>query len=160
MVLLKKRLSLFTALLLFWFALSGSYDLRQLISGIFAALFTIFLYEWLLSHAKIKPLKPMPRVHWFKLFRLMAVSIVSSAWHHIFRVISGNEDTIFVQIVLDYDHPYVTMIIANVITLTPGAVSVEVDKDILKILCYAPNSEVEHQQIYKLIDDLQSVFRR
>lgn len=156
----KKRALLFTALLLFWFALSGSMDLRQILMGLFSAGFTIVLYEWLLSHARIKPFKPMPPINWFKLLRIMVVSIVRSAWHHIFRVISGNEDIVFIQIELDYDHPYVTLIMANVITMTPGAVSVEVDKNLLKLLCYQPRTEHEHQAIYTLIDELQSVFRR
>lgn len=157
---LKKRLALFMALVLFWLALAGSLDLRQLISAVLAAGFTIILYEWLLRHARIKPLKPMPKVHWLKLFKIMVISIVRSAWHHIFRIISGDEEIIFVQVALETDHPYATLLIANVITLTPGAVSVEVDKDVLKMLCYAPKSKEEHQEIYQLIEDLQSVFRR
>lgn len=156
----KKRIKLFIALLLFWFALSGSIDARQIFSGIFASLFTIILYEWLLTHSKIKPLQPMPKVKWLKLCKIMIISILKSAWHHVFRIISGNEDIIFVQLELEIEHPYATMIIANIITLTPGAVSVEVDKKLLKILCYAPQTDAEHQEIYKLIDNLQSVFRR
>lgn len=155
----KKRFALFAALLVFWFALAGTYDLRQLISGMLAAGFTIVLYEWLLRHAHIKPMKPMPKVRWLKLFKIMIISIVKSAWHHIFRIISGDEEIIFVQMSLETDHPYANLLIANVITLTPGAVSVELDKDLLKILCYAPKTTEEHQEIYQLLEDLQSVFR-
>lgn len=159
-MIIKKRLILFMSLILFWIALSGDINLRQILTGILAAGLTIVLYEWLLSHAKIKPLPPLPPVKWLKLAGIVATALVQSAWHHIFRVLSGNEDIVFIQVSLDFDHPYVTATIANVITLTPGAVSVEVDGDVLKLLCYAPRSEAEHQNIYQLIDDLQSVFRR
>lgn len=157
---LGKRLWLFTLLFIFWLCLCGTIDLRQILSGIGAALFTIYVYEWLLKKAKIKPIPAMPKVQWFKLLRIGFISILKSAWHHIFRIISGNENIIFVQILLDTKHPYVNTLIANMITLTPGAVSVEIDGDILKILSYEPTSEKERQDLYTLVDDLQSAFRR
>lgn len=159
-ILLKKRMALFFTLTLLWFALAGKVDMRQTLTGSLSAIFSIILYEWLLSHARIKPLAPMPKIRWLKLLPLIVISIIKSAWHHIFRIISGNEDIIFIQIALDYEHPYVTMLIANIITLTPGAVSVEVDKNLLKILCYAPRNQEEHLEIYQFIEDLQSAFVR
>lgn len=156
----KKRIWLFALLFIFWLALCGQIDQRQIISGMGASLFTLFVYEWLLKKAKIKPIAPMTKVNWFKLLRIGFVSILQSAWHHVFRIISGDEDIIFVQILLDTKHPYVNTLIANMITLTPGAVSVEVDGDILKILSYQPKTDKERQALYTLVDDLQSAFRR
>ncbi len=156
----KKRIILFTALLLFWFALSGAIDQRQILLGSLAALASLLLYEWILSHSKIKPLPPMPSVRWLKLVQITIVAIITSTYDHIVRIFYGDDETVFLQILLDHNHPYVTTIIANVITLTPGAVSVEVDGNILKVLMFAPKNENERGKIYQLIDDLQSVFGR
>ena len=157
---LKKRIRLFIALLLFWFALSGSFDLRQLITGVLASLASLFLYEWVLHHTKIKPLKPSPPIHWPKLIKIALYALFTSTLDQIIRIFSGDDETLFIQILLEHDHPYVTTIIANVITLTPGAVSVEADGNLLKILMFAPKNETDHGKIYKLIDELQSVFGR
>lgn len=156
----KKRVTLFIALLLFWFALSGSIDLRQMILGTLSALASLFLYEWILHHAKIKPLKPMPPVKWLKLIQITLHVLFTSTVDQIFRIFSGDDETIFIQILLDHDHTYVTTIIANVITLTPGAVTVEADGNLLKILMFAPKSQGDHVKIYELVDELQSVFGR
>lgn len=157
---LPKRTLLFCLLFGFWLILCGAIDTRQVITGLFASAFTLFLYEWLLKNAKVKPMPLMPKVHWLKLLKIGFISILKSAWHHVFRIISGNEEIVFVQILLDTNHPYVNTLIANMITLTPGAVSVELDKNILKILSYAPKNEKEHQALYTLVDDLQSAFGR
>ncbi len=156
----KKRISLFIALLLFWFALSGTIDLRQIILGTLSALASLLLYEWVLNHAKIKPLKPMPPVRWLRLIKITLHALFTSSIDQILRIFSGNDETVFIQILLDHDHPYITTIIANVITLTPGAVSVEADGNLLKILMFAPKNEADHSKIYKLVDQLQSVFGR
>lgn len=156
----KKRMTLFIALLLFWFALSGTIDLRQIILGSLSALASLFLYEWVLSHAKVKPLKPMPPIKWPKLIKITLHALFTSTVDQIFRIFSGKDETIFIQILLDHDHTYVTTIIANVITLTPGAVTVEADGNLLKILMFAPKNHIDHAKIYELVDELQSVFGR
>lgn len=156
----RRRILLYIALLLLWFGLCGTMDLRQLVLGSLSALASIFLYEWILQHAKIKPLKPMPSVRWLKLLKITLYALFSSTIDQIFRIISGDDETLFIQILLDYDHPYVTTIIANVITLTPGAVSVETDGNLLKVLMFSPKTETDHGKIYKLVDELQSVFGR
>lgn len=157
---LNKRLMLFLALLLFWFCLSGALDLRQIILGFFSALASLLIYEWILRHAKVKPMKPMPSVRWFKLLKITVHALFTSTLDQIRRIISGDDETLFLQILLDEDHPYVTTIIANVITLTPGAVSVETDGQLLKILMFSPKNDADHNKIYKLVDELQSVFGR
>lgn len=157
---LQKRILLFLALLLFWFGLSGTIDARQVFLGVLSALTSLFLYEWILRHAKIKPMKPMPSVRWFKLLKITLHALCISTIDQIRRILSGDDDTMFVQILLDHDHPYVTTLIANVITLTPGAVSVETDGNLLKILMFSPKNEADHNKIYKLLDELQGVFGR
>lgn len=157
---LQKRTLLFLALLLFWFGLSGTIDARQVFLGILSALASLFLYEWVLRHAKIKPMKPMPPVRWIRLLKIALHALFISTIDQIGRIFSGDDDTVFIQILLDHDHPYVTTLIANVITLTPGAVSVEVDGSLLKILMFSPKTEADRNKIYTLIDELQSVFGR
>lgn len=155
-----KDIKLFIMLFTLWLILSGSLDLRQILSGLFASALTIWVHKWLLIHGKIKPVPPIRPIKWFRLLWLSVKVLGLSAWYHIFRIASGDEDVIFLEIALDTKHPYENAIIANIITLTPGAVTVDVDDQILKVLSYKPRNEKEHALFYKLLDELQSAFRR
>lgn len=155
-----KDLKLFIMLFVLWLILSGSLDLRQLLSGLVAALLTLWVHQWLLFHGKIKPVAPMRPIKWFRLLWLSIKVLALSAWYHIFRIASGDEDVILLEVELDTQHPYENAIIANIITLTPGAVTVDLDDQILKVLSYKPRNDKEHALFYKLLDELQNAFRR
>lgn len=158
-VITKRHTGLFLLLLSFWFILCGRIDIRQVITGTFTCLCTILLYEWILKHAGIKDFPPFPKVKWVRFFFRMILFIGESAWHHFSRIISGNEDITFIHVTLDVSHPISRILIANAITLAPGTVSVDMDKDILKVLCFQPKSEKEHEALYHMIDTLQSYFK-
>lgn len=155
-----KDIKLFIMLFMLWLVLSGSIDQRQITSGLFAAAFTIWIHKWLLNHGKIKPVPPMRPIKWFRLLWLSIKVLGLSAWYHMLRIASGDEDVIFLEVELDTQHPYENAIIANIITLTPGAVTVDLDGQILKVLSYKPRNEREHTLFYILLDELQNAFRR
>lgn len=155
-----KDIKLFILLFGLWLILSGSLDLRQLVSGLIASGVTLWVHKWLLLHGKIKPLPAIGPIKWPRLLWLSVKVLALSAWYHIFRIASGDEDVIFLEIQLDTKHPYENAIIANIITLTPGAVTVDLDDQILKVLSYKPRNDKEHALFYKLLDELQNAFRR
>lgn len=157
---MKQRLTLFLALSIFWLILAGSMDLRQIISSLLAATVTLFIYEWLLKHARIKSVAPLPKIKWHKVAVISIISVAKSAYAHMKRILYGDEEIVFIQVSLQTVHPYINAFIANIITLTPGAVSVELDGQLLKIMSYTPKTEREHQEIYALIDQLQDAFGR
>lgn len=156
----QKDIKLFIMLFILWLILAGSIDLRQIVSGLIASLLTLWVHKWLLRHGKIKPVPAMRPIKWLNLLWLSIKVLGLSAWYHIFRIASGDEDVIFLEIILDTTHPYENAIIANIITLTPGAVTVDLDDQVLKVLSYKPRNDKEHVLFYQLLDELQSAFRR
>ncbi len=157
---MKQKLMLFLSLVAFWLVLAGTIDLRQILSALVAALATLFLYEWILKRARIKPIPPLPKIRWHAVLKISIFSVLKSAYAHIKRILWGDEDIVFIQVALETKHPYVNAFIANIITLTPGAVSVELDGQLLKVMSYAPHTEKERQDFYHLVDELQDAFGR
>lgn len=155
----RRRLILFMMLMLFWFIQSGIIDWRQSITGVGASICTIMVYEWILRHAGVKEFPKLPKVKWGRFLGRLFLFIGESAWHHFKRIISGNEDVTFIHVTLDVTHPISRLMIANAITLAPGTVSVDLEKDVLKILCFSPKSDKEHESLYLMIDTLQGYFR-
>lgn len=153
------RMVLGISLFIFWLILGGSFDSRQIITGIMATIITLIIYDWLLLHTKIAPLPRFPKLNWVLFLITMVRFIFQSAWHHFGRILSGNEDISFIQVTLDVKHPYAQTLIANAVTLAPGTVSVDLEKDILKVLCFSPQNEKERDAIYKMIDSLQLLFK-
>lgn len=152
------RPGLFVALWLFWMILSGSADLRQFITGGICALLVTLVYEKILNSVQIKHRLYRSKVPWIPFMWLSLKIILYSAWCHIFRIISGKEDICFINISTEITDPLALSLISCAITLAPGTVAVEIEKGLLKILCFEPTSTKEREEIYHTVQKLEKIF--
>ena len=137
-----RSILLFMALFGFWLLLSGRFESRFLIvSGVLASALTGWICQRLdLIGAQYQPVKSLPRfllyLPWL-LFQITASSLVviGKAWSP--RV---NIAPRLVKVSTDLRHPLAVTLLANSITLTPGTVTIEVDKDILTIHALTPDT--------------------
>lgn len=149
----------FILLLTLWFALSGQMNLRQWLLGLFSAAAALLMSNWLLKQSKIKPLEPMKGVKWLSFLTLFLGAIFSGAHYYMKRLFDNNEQVIFLSFELRVKHPFARLLIANTMTLSPGTVSVDIEKDVLKLLCFEPRTSEERKQLTQRLDALQDAFK-
>ena len=76
-----------------------------------------------------------------KLFWLVMWDIVVANWQ-VARLVLGPIDRLhpdFIEVPLDTRHPFVATLVASIISLTPGTVSVDIDQDRWVVLVHALN---------------------
>lgn len=137
----KLNYKLFIFLYAFWMVLTLNLELINLIVGFIASIIvTIFsasvLYDE--SESKFKAPKLLTILKFF--FRLI-FEIYKSSFSHIIRIIKKDCNPIIVEVTLDLTDPYLIMIIANSITLTPGTITVNTDKNKLTVLAIKDQGE-------------------
>lgn len=152
------RILKFITLLLFWIVLSGDFASRTLITGAFASGFVIAVSEYALrrfesSHVLIRH---HFRILWF--FGIVLIEIFLAAYHHIQRVLAGEDRSVIFELELDIEDEFAIALIANAITLTPGTLTMQVHNQTLTILGFAETDEEVAEIIHVVLDRFQRPF--
>lgn len=155
----KKDRILFMGLMILWFCFYGEANMRMFLSGVIACAITILLYKWILNNSgarEIEWISPIKLVHFCG---ITLREIFKAAWQHFFRIISGNGETQLTKVELEVTDELAITLIANAITLTPGTLTLEIDKNNLLILGYTDGDQTA-EQLIEQVKRLQAPFRR
>jgi len=133
-------LKLFT-LMLFWLVLSGEYTIRTLVTGLFSAVFVLGISELVLRRYESKHVIIRYHYHILWFFGIVLLEIFLAAYHHIQRVLAGEDRSVIFELELDVQDEFVIALIANAITLTPGTLTMQVHDQTLTILGFADTDE-------------------
>lgn len=130
----KINYKLFILLYAFWMILTLNFELINLIVGFITSIIvTIFSASILLDETESKFKTPKFLIL-LKYFLRLIFEIYKSSFSHIVRIINKDCNPIIVKVTLDLKDPYLIMLIANSITLTPGTITVDTDKNKLTVL--------------------------
>lgn len=158
MNLIRREVRLFVMLLAFWIILAGEADNRQIISGIMSSVLAIGIYNWILYNSGAN------RVNWISLRTvlrfgaIMMTEIIMSAMSHLRRIVKGRGSTAVCRLQLAVEEELTVTLIANAITLTPGTVTLEVDRRILTVLFYGDIPNQCPLDLLMMVERLQKPF--
>ena len=131
----------FTTLLLFWLVLSGEYTIRTLVTGSISAVFILGLSSLVLKRYESKHVIIRYHYHILWFFGIVLIEIFLAAYHHIQRVLAGEDRSVIFELDLDVQDEFVVALIANAITLTPGTLTMQVHDQTLTILAFADTDQ-------------------
>ncbi|WP_430885760.1 Na+/H+ antiporter subunit E [Fusibacter sp. JL216-2] len=148
----------YIVLLLFWLVLSGTFDARVLITGLFAAAVVLLASEYSLK--KFESSHVFIRYHyhilWF--FGIVLIEIFLAAYQHIQRVLAGEDRSVIFELDLSVEDEFAIALIANAITLTPGTLTMQVHDQTLTILGFADSIEEVDEIKRVVIEKYQKPF--
>lgn len=159
MVTLWRERRLFIMLMIFWIVLAGEITTRQLVTGMLGSALSIWMYAWILSNTGAD------RVRWISTrlmlrFGFILISeIFKSAGQHLLRIVKGHSATAVSRLQLEVKEELVITLIANAITLTPGTVTLEVDKQRISVLHYGLYPNQCPLDLITMVDRLQKPFQ-
>jgi len=125
---------LFLILTVFWFLLTLNFSPLNLIMGTIISIVVTRASYGILYDNKGFIFKPLVILTLIKYFFNLLIEIYKSSFTYIVRIIKKDCDPFIVEIELDVTDPLIITIIANSITLTPGTITVDTDKNKLTVL--------------------------
>lgn len=126
----KRQIVLFIALLLFWLLLSSDYDAQHLITGVVLALLLTWFWRDLSHMLPSKSItKHLPSLILFGLTLLWEIILANIAVAK--SVLAGQENlnSGFVTFRPELETSWGRVLLANVITITPGTLTIDVNPD-------------------------------
>lgn len=118
------------ALFVLWIAMMGEVSIVNILSG----LLVVALVNWLFVHDHPRyVLRPMGAV---RLTLSVLKSLVTSSWQVVLAVLLPNDQrtvTSVQQVQLQHGSAFIGAIVANAITLTPGTMSLDLNKEDLTL---------------------------
>ncbi|MTI48475.1 Na+/H+ antiporter subunit E [Sporosalibacterium faouarense] len=134
MKLIKENYKLFVLLYFFWIVLTLDFQLTNLIIGLGISSIVSAMTKWILyDKSKFKIDTPM-LLNVIKFFFRLMIEIYKSSFSYIVRIIKKDCEPIFIEINLNTKNPLIITMISNAITLTPGTLTVDTDKNKLMVL--------------------------
>ena len=141
------RIKFFIVMLLFWFLLNFNFQVETIIFGfVFSSLVAIAAFNVLYDENGFL-------YHSIKLHRLLVYIVVlffeifKASLVYVLNLLKSTHKPVVFDLVLDVDDPVQVGIIANSITLTPGTISIDINKNTIKVMMLAkpgtPQEELE-----------------
>lgn len=122
----------FIILMICWLLFSMKMDTASLLVGA-AASITVIYVSWEFVSEKNTVDIPRPRIL-FKYVFILVAHIYRDSFVHIGRIITNKSMPNIIELEVPTNDPVILTMIANYITLTPGTITVDVEKNILYIL--------------------------
>jgi len=122
-------------LMLLWIMFSFSLDFFSLLlGGTISCVIAFLTYDLFLEEHEVYRKNLFPRLELFLLFLLtLLVKIYLASFDTAGRVISGKIDPKIIRIRTRLESDLAQTVLANAITLTPGTLTIDIDKDYLYI---------------------------
>lgn len=159
MIINRQQIRLFLMLFIFWLALCGEISVTLIGLGLFASACSVYLSEKLMKTSGIIPFPPLPRINWFHYLGLLIQFMAKNTYLHIKRLGEIDEDISYLTYKLSVKHPVSRLLIANAITLSPGMMSVTIEKDLLQVICYASSTRTNDKLILSYLNKLETLFK-
>jgi multicomponent K+:H+ antiporter subunit E len=87
-----------------------------------------------------------------RLIAVVLTDIVAANWQ-VARLVLGPIEALrpaFVSVPLDIDDPFVATILGSIVSLTPGSVAVEIDRDARELLVHALDVDDPHELVVRI----------
>lgn len=159
MIINRQKIRLFLMLFIFWLALCGEISVTLIGLGLFASACSVYLSDKLMKTSGINPFPPLPRINWFHYLGLLIQFMVRNTYLHIKRLGPINEDVSYLSYELTVKHPVSRLLIANAITLSPGMMSVTIEKNLLQVICYTSDTRPDNKLLLSYLNRLETVFK-
>ena len=131
---IKKRYKLFVFILVFWFVINWNLRIETIFFSIVTATLVTVASKGVLYDTKGFIYHGI-KIHRILLYLLVLfVEIFKSTIRYVHAVISGKYEPVVFKINLDLMDPVQVGIVANSITLTPGTISVDVNKQTITVM--------------------------
>jgi len=131
---ISKNYKLFAILMIFWILIDLNLKPLNLIAGLIVCFFVTKLSYGILYNDKSFKFKSLKLTTLFKYFFNLMLEIYKSSFSYMFRIIKKDCEPFITEVELEVDDPLIITIISNSITLTPGTITVDVDKNKLTVL--------------------------
>ena len=145
-----RRFILFLSLFLFWMILAAELNYRQIISGIFISIFSVFISDKIFKKIEIDHVRMISiwRILWFS--QIVIGEIFIAAYKHIIRIIKGEDIAEIFDVELNVTNELSIALISNAITLTPGTMTLRIYENTITVLGFA-SSEKEVEEARNII---------
>lgn len=153
-----KHCKFLLGLMFFWIVLGGELSPRHLLSGFFATLMTLVVYQWLLRHAHMDYAKAVDPRQIALYIWVVFIEIFSSGFAHVGRIFTGRGTTEVTTYELNVKNDTAIMLIANAITLTPGSLALDVTARTLTVLHFANEGKQLHTT-QRFLSRLEKIFK-
>lgn len=125
---------LFFIMLFFWLVFSLELSIVNVFTGSAVSVFVVMLSKNVLYTEK-GPVYPLPGISVLIVYSLrLIIDMYWSGFCLLMTIIKGNADPMIFSMDLKTDNPLISTIIANSITLTPGTVTLDQQKNRLLVL--------------------------
>ena len=132
---------LILGLAIFWFLLTGEFTVYNIIIGFTIIFFIVYVSDVILEDNNQMPEK-IKLVNFIEFIFYVIFDIYKSSIIHMMRIIKNKSKPIVIHVKLETDNAFIASLIANAITLTPGTITLEIEKDyMLKVLTIIENEE-------------------
>ena len=149
---------LFLTLMFFWLMLNMSMNPINLAAGVAVSAFVTLLSKGILYNENGYWYKPI-RVGRLIVYLLRLIGeIFKSSVSYIARIIKKDSIPVVVEVELRVDDPLVIAIIANSITLTPGTITVDVNKNKLTVISLKDINSSKESVIDEIHEKFESYF--
>ncbi|MCT4660690.1 MAG: Na+/H+ antiporter subunit E [Tissierellales bacterium] len=144
--------------LFFWMILESSFSIESLVKGIIVASIVLLFSNKIFKNNDVKYLKGQAiwRTIWF--LEIVMVEMFKAAFQHIVRIMIGDDTPVILEVELEFKDPFITMLIANAITLTPGTITLKVEGSKLTVLGFAKDSFEEEAIRHTILSRFQKPF--
>jgi multicomponent Na+:H+ antiporter subunit E len=158
-----KRWPYFLTMLGLWFVFHLQFDLKILISGVFASLaMTLFTSSVVYDQSGFR-FKNISLWLLMKYLFVLMIEIFKASLSYILVIFHQRYEVIVFDLVLTFRDPLKVALVANSITLTPGTVSVDVNDQTITVMAFVDKgttqAEVEapiRQRFEALLKDKKS----
>jgi multicomponent Na+:H+ antiporter subunit E len=128
-----------------WFVFHLQFDLKILIAGLLASLaMTLFTSSVVYDQSGFK----FKNISLWLLIRYLFVLIIEifkSSWSYILTIFHQRFEVVVFNMVLSFTDPIKVALVANSITLTPGTVSVDVNKHTITVMAFVDKGTTQAQ---------------
>jgi multicomponent Na+:H+ antiporter subunit E len=141
---------LILGLAIFWFLLTGEFTVYNITIGFTIIFFIVYVSDVILEDNNQMP-ERIKLFNFIKFIVYVIIDIYKSSIIHMMRIIKNKSKPIVIDVQLETDNAFIASLIANAITLTPGTITLEVEKNyMLKVLTIIENEE----EIEKIKNDI------
>lgn len=151
MGIIKRKIELYILLMVFWIVLNGYDNIQMIVYGAIIAFAIIWMtnavlfdYDNALLH-----LPSLWRFGWFG--GIVLIAIIKSSWLHVLRIIKNQSAYETFQVRLKTDNIIILTLIANAITMTPGTITIDMEKSVLTVVGFVQSEDDVSELIAEIV---------
>ena len=159
MNLIKENYKLFILLYMFWIILTMNFHFTNLIIGLIISIITTMGSNGILYDERGFKVKAPKFLSMIKFIPRLMLEIYMSSFSYIIRIIKKDCDPVFVDVKLNTNNLLIITIISNAITLTPGTITIDTDKNKLVVLSIDDPEKKGKDLAEEIIEKYEKIFK-